>query len=78
MLQQIEVDSGGQYKWGTTDITRTISLSDPSKKIKELYTRVLKGHIAVAMSKIDKLKKDLPIEIKKVIGHIEFSQNNLR
>ncbi len=50
------VDSGGQYKWGTTDITRTISFSDPSKKIKELYTRVLKGHIAVAMSKIDKLK----------------------
>ena len=50
------VDSGGQYKWGTTDITRTISFSDPSKKTKELYTRVLKGHIAVAMSKIDKLK----------------------
>ena len=48
------VDSGGQYKWGTTDITRTISFSDPSKKTKELYTRVLKGHIAVAMSKIDK------------------------
>ncbi|ARJ48770.1 aminopeptidase P family protein [Candidatus Pelagibacter sp. RS40] len=50
------VDSGGQYKWGTTDITRTISFSDPSKKTKELYTRVLKGHIAVAISKIDKLK----------------------
>ena len=50
------VDSGGQYKWGTTDITRTISFSNPSKKTKELYTRVLKGHIAVAMSKIDKLK----------------------
>jgi Xaa-Pro aminopeptidase len=50
------VDSGGQYKWGTTDITRTISFSDPSKKTKELYTRVLKGHIAVAMSKIDKYK----------------------
>ncbi len=50
------VDSGGQYKWGTTDITRTISFSDPSMKTKELYTRVLKGHIAVAMSKIDKLK----------------------
>ncbi len=50
------IDSGGQYKWGTTDITRTISFSNPSKKTKELYTRVLKGHIAVAMSKIDKLK----------------------
>ncbi len=50
------VDSGGQYKWGTTDITRTISFNDPSKRTKELYTRVLKGHIAVAMSKVDKLK----------------------
>ncbi len=50
------VDSGGQYKWGTTDITRTISFNNPNKKTKELYTRVLKGHIAVAMSKIDKLK----------------------
>ncbi|WP_075521404.1 aminopeptidase P family protein [Candidatus Pelagibacter communis] len=56
------VDSGGQYKWGTTDITRTISFSDPSKKTKELYTRVLKGHIAVAMSKIDKLKNGNSID----------------
>ena len=50
------VDSGGQYKWGTTDITRTISFNKQSKKIKELYTRVLKGHIAVAISKIEKIK----------------------
>jgi len=50
------VDSGGQYKWGTTDVTRTISFNNPSKKIKELYTRVLKGHIAVAISKIEKVK----------------------
>ena len=50
------IDSGGQYKWGTTDITRTISFNNPSKKTKELYTRVLKGHIAVAVSKINLLK----------------------
>ena len=50
------LDSGGQYKWGTTDVTRTISFSKPDKKIKELYTRVLKGHIAVVTSKIDKFK----------------------
>ena len=50
------VDSGGQYKWGTTDVTRTISFNKPNKKIKELYTRVFKGHIAVATSKIDKIK----------------------
>ena len=50
------VDSGGQYKWGTTDVTRTICFNNPSKKIKELYTRVLKGHIAVATAKIEKIK----------------------
>jgi len=46
------LDSGGQYKWGTTDVTRTICFSEVSKKIKELFTRVLKGHIAVARSNI--------------------------
>ncbi len=47
------LDSGGQYKWGTTDVTRTICFSKVSKKIKEIFTRVLKGHIAVALSNID-------------------------
>ncbi|HQW97256.1 MAG TPA: aminopeptidase P family protein [Saprospiraceae bacterium] len=42
------VDSGGQYTDGTTDITRTIALSEVSDEIKDHYTRVLKGHIAVA------------------------------
>ncbi len=42
------VDSGGQYEFGTTDVTRTISLKNKSKKIKDIFTRVLKGHIAVA------------------------------
>jgi len=41
------VDSGGQYKFGTTDITRTICFGRVNKKRKEIYTRVLKGHIAV-------------------------------
>ncbi len=50
------VDSGGQYKWGTTDVTRTISFNRPKKKIKEIYTRILKGHIAVATAKINKVK----------------------
>ncbi len=48
------VDSGGQYKWGTTDVTRTISFNKPAKKIKQLYTRVLKGHIAVVMTNLKK------------------------
>ena len=42
------VDSGGQYRWGTTDITRTRAIGIPSQEMKESYTRVLKGHIAVA------------------------------
>jgi len=42
------VDSGGQYSFGTTDVTRTISLDNNSEFIKEIYTRVLKGHIAVS------------------------------
>ena len=48
-------DSGGQYKYGTTDVTRTICFSKPKSTIKDIFTKVLKGHIAVA--KTD-LKKD--------------------
>ena len=48
------LDSGGQYSFGTTDVTRTISLNNNSKSIKEIYTRVLKGHIAVSNYKIGK------------------------
>ena len=48
------VDSGGQYLFGTTDVTRTISLENKSNFIKEVYTRVLKGHIAVSNFKIKK------------------------
>ena len=46
------VDSGGQYNFGTTDVTRTISLNNNNKRIKDIFTRVLKGHIAVANFKI--------------------------
>jgi Xaa-Pro aminopeptidase len=42
------VDSGGQYNYGTTDVTRTISLQNSDKRIQNIFTRVLKGHIAVA------------------------------
>ena len=48
-------DSGGQYKYGTTDVTRTICFSNANQSIKNIFTKVLKGHIAVA--KTD-LKKD--------------------
>ena len=42
------IDSGGQYMGATTDITRTISIGTPTTKQKEYYTKVLKGHIALA------------------------------
>jgi Xaa-Pro aminopeptidase len=48
-------DSGGQYKYGTTDVTRTICFSKPKSQIKNIFTKVLKGHIAVANTN---LKKD--------------------
>ena len=41
-------DSGGQYNYGTTDVTRTICFTKPKPSIKNIYTKVLKGHIAVA------------------------------
>lgn len=44
------LDSGGQYLTGTTDVTRTIALGDPTAEQKDRYTRVLKGHIALAQA----------------------------
>jgi len=56
------IDSGGQYSFGTTDVTRTISLDNNSKFIREIYTRVLKGHIAVSDYKIRKNSKGSDID----------------
>ena len=42
------IDSGAQYEDGTTDITRTIAIGKPSKEMRDRFTRVLKGHIAIA------------------------------
>lgn len=42
------VDSGGQYVDGTTDITRTVAVGEPTGEMRDRFTRVLKGHIAVA------------------------------
>ena len=56
-------DSGGQYKYGTTDVTRTICFSNQSQKIKNIFTKVLKGHIAVATTNIN--KDNIGIKIDK-------------
>jgi Xaa-Pro aminopeptidase len=42
------VDSGGQYPDGTTDVTRTVAIGTPSAEMRDRFTRVLKGHIAVS------------------------------
>jgi Xaa-Pro aminopeptidase len=42
------IDSGGQYEDGTTDITRTVAVGEPSAEMRDRFTRVLKGHIAIA------------------------------
>jgi Xaa-Pro aminopeptidase len=42
------IDSGGQYEDGTTDITRTLAVGRPTAEMRDRFTRVLKGHIAIA------------------------------
>ena len=67
-------DSGGQYKYGTTDVTRTICFRKPSKIIKKIYTYVLKGHIAVANVDLNKKRtgKKIDIDARKYL-----KKNNL-
>ena len=48
------IDSGGQYLDGTTDITRTIAVGHVSAEMKDRFTRVLKGHIALATTRFPK------------------------
>jgi len=48
------VDSGGQYRDGTTDITRTIAIGSPPESAIEDFTLVLKGHIAIATARFPK------------------------
>lgn len=48
------LDSGGQYLDGTTDVTRTLAIGEPSEEMKERNTRVLKGHIALSRVRFPK------------------------
>ena len=45
------IDSGAQYRDGTTDITRTLSTGTPTAEMRDRYTRVLKGHLAIASAR---------------------------
>ena len=58
------VDSGGQYNYGTTDVTRTICFTNQKKSIKNAYTNVLKGHIAVALTNLNKHNTGKKIDIR--------------
>ena len=62
-------DSGGQYKFGTTDVTRTICFKKQKKEIKDIFTNVLKGHIAVVQTDLNKKKtgKLIDIEARKFL-----------
>ena len=55
-------DSGGQYKYGTTDVTRTICFLKPKNHIKNIFTKVLKGHIAVFNSNLKKDNSGMKID----------------
>jgi Xaa-Pro aminopeptidase len=48
------VDSGAQYLDGTTDVTRTVAIGSPSAEMRDRFTRVLKGHIALALTRFPK------------------------
>ena len=48
------IDSGGQYLDGTTDVTRTIAIGEPTQEMRERYTLVLKGHIALSVVRFPK------------------------
>ena len=67
-------DSGGQYKYGTTDVTRTLCFSKPKQNIKNIFTQVLKGHIAVANTNLKKnnIGKKIDIRARKFL-----KKNNL-
>jgi Xaa-Pro aminopeptidase len=48
------VDSGGQYQDGTTDITRTVPIGEPTDEMRDRFTRVLQGHIAIDTARFPK------------------------
>ncbi|HIJ43416.1 MAG TPA: aminopeptidase P family protein [Rhodospirillaceae bacterium] len=48
------VDSGAHYLDGTTDVTRTLAIGEPTEEMSDRFTRVLKGHIAMATSRFPK------------------------
>jgi len=56
------IDSGAQYEDGTTDITRTVIVGEPSEEIRDRFTRVLKGHIAIATAVFPENTSGAPLD----------------
>lgn len=68
------LDSGGQYSFGTTDVTRTLLFGRPSREQKEDYTLVLKGHLALGNSVFPKGTSGHQLD---VLAHRPLWQNGL-
>jgi Xaa-Pro aminopeptidase len=56
------LDSGAQYLDGTTDVTRTIAIGAPSQEMRDRFTRVLKGHIAIATALFPKGTRGIDLD----------------
>ncbi|EAU41893.1 aminopeptidase P [Fulvimarina pelagi HTCC2506] len=57
------VDSGGQYRDGTTDITRTIPIGGPSGEMRRMFTLVLKGMIGISLARFPKGSRGVDIDV---------------
>jgi len=56
------IDSGAQYLEGTTDVTRTIAIGEPTRQMQERFTLVLKGHIAMATARFPKGTRGIELD----------------
>lgn len=72
------VDSGGQYYYGTTDITRTIAFNNLSYQMKYHFTLVLKAHIDLAMAVFDKNTTDAALDLiaRKPLWDVNLDYNH--
>jgi Xaa-Pro aminopeptidase len=57
------IDSGGQYEDGTTDITRTIAIGEPTAEMRDRFTRVLKGMIALSLARFPAGTRGMDIDV---------------
>ncbi len=57
------INSGGQYPDGTTDVTRTVAIGEPTAEMRDRFTRVLKGHIGIARAVFPKGTRGSQLDI---------------